>query len=390
MVAGQLARSGCAVLDLDRVAHEVMAPGGPAHAVVVAAFGPGVVGSDGTIDRKLLGARVFRERSELERLNAIVHPIVARAEARRVASLQAAGAEVVVSEAALLVETGLHLRFDRLIVAHCSPEQQRQRLERRAGVSPRDAAARLGAQMPAELKVRFAHSLVDTSASIEDTEQRATALAHELLALARLPGRSLPSRERLIQGLAIAARSEDAFATRFIEDVTRAGALDLRRIARVFGHSGEPWYQPQAGAGRAPLEAAVPVMIHLLQRPASDDDGVLASVMASMGRALCGDSSDWADACVFGLAAARSIRGETPIQGGAWREWIRLAEHWTGVAPRAASVAGWRDAIEGSVSSGPTPNVAGAMLRDLGAGAPWLERPTALGRLYERFLTMPR
>ena len=387
MVAARLAESGCAVLDLDRVAHEVMAPTGPAYTEVVAAFGMDALAPDGTIDRRLLGARVFRDSSERERLNAIVHPVVEAEEARRVAALAAAGAEVVVSEAALLVETGLHLRFDRLIVTHCSLEQQRQRLERRNGLSREAAQARLDSQMPAEVKLRFAHLLVDTSASVADTERRATGVADELQALARRPG-SPPAPERLLAGLAAAMRAGTELAARFIADVIEAGGVDLRRTARVFGHAGEPWYEPQPGSGHAPIELALPVVVHLLSRRGDDED-LLVSALASVGRALCDDTRDWADGCVFGLAAARLLAGGVPLRGDSWSEWIRRAERWTGASPHAPRLAEWRSLSPGSSMPAGASDAAQILSR-LAAGAHETERPTALRELCERFMALKR
>ena len=128
-VLSRLAKAGFHPLDLDRVAHEVMAPGGAAYEDVVAAFGPGILGPAGAIDRQALGAVVFRDEDARQRLNAIVHPRVWAEEARYVARWSGEAGSVVVTDAALLVESGLHLRFDRLVVVHCPPEVQLRRLD---------------------------------------------------------------------------------------------------------------------------------------------------------------------------------------------------------------------------------------------------------------------
>jgi dephospho-CoA kinase len=112
-VSRRLASHGLHVLDLDAVAHAITAPGGTAYDDVVRVFGRGIVGADGAIDRKALGARVFADPEALGRLNALVHPRVRDEESRRAGEL--AGTEaVLVTDAALLVESGMHTRFDRL------------------------------------------------------------------------------------------------------------------------------------------------------------------------------------------------------------------------------------------------------------------------------------
>ena len=103
-VRRHLAAAGFGTLDLDGVAHEMIAPGGPAYDDVVAAFGPGILAADGTVDRKVLGARVFADAAARAELNALVHPRVRDEEARRAAAHAAAGGRVFVTDAALLVE----------------------------------------------------------------------------------------------------------------------------------------------------------------------------------------------------------------------------------------------------------------------------------------------
>src|SRR6185436_19631204 len=117
-VRARLAEHGLRTLDLDRIAHEVTARGGAAYGDVVRAFGRGVLAADGSLDRKALGALVFADGDSRGRLNAIVHPRVREEEARRADAWMDDLAAIVVSEAALLVEAGVHPRFDRLIVAH--------------------------------------------------------------------------------------------------------------------------------------------------------------------------------------------------------------------------------------------------------------------------------
>jgi dephospho-CoA kinase len=165
-VRERLAARGCRTLDLDQAARDAVAPGSEALAEIVAAFGERVL-KNGALDRKALGALVFADPAARVRLNGIVHPRVRELE-RRWASAQPKGA-VLVTDAALLVETGAHLRFDRLVVVHCEPAVQLARLRARDGLDERSARARIDAQMPVAEKRGFGHFLIDSSGAPADT-----------------------------------------------------------------------------------------------------------------------------------------------------------------------------------------------------------------------------
>ena len=106
-IAAILAELGARVIDADRIGHEVYRPGGPGFAAVVDAFGPGVVASDGKIDRRALGAIVFADPAARGRLNAIVHPLIAAELAQRIERIRRDGfAGPIVIEAAVLLEAG--------------------------------------------------------------------------------------------------------------------------------------------------------------------------------------------------------------------------------------------------------------------------------------------
>jgi dephospho-CoA kinase len=180
VVAAMLREFGCAVLEADPLAHELIEPGRPAFAEIVREFGPGVLEPGGRIDRAKLGAIVFADPEKLSRLNHIVHPRVFEELERCLGELaRPGGPQVAVVEAALLVETGYDRQLDRLIVVWCRPEQQRERLASR-GLSPEQAESRIAAQMPVEEKRRRATDEVDTSGSLAETRQQVERLAAKL------------------------------------------------------------------------------------------------------------------------------------------------------------------------------------------------------------------
>jgi dephospho-CoA kinase len=180
VVAAMLREFGCAVLEADPLAHELVAPGQPAFAEIVREFGSGVLEAGGRIDRAKLGALVFADREKLSRLDRIVHPRVFEELERRLAELaRPGGPQVAVVEAALLVETGCDRQLDRLIVVWCRPEQQRARLASR-GLSPEQVESRIAAQMPVEEKRRRATDEIDNSGSLTQTQLQVERLATKL------------------------------------------------------------------------------------------------------------------------------------------------------------------------------------------------------------------
>jgi dephospho-CoA kinase len=183
-VAAMLRARGCAVLDADSLAHDLIEPGQPAHAEIVREFGKDVLGADGRVNRAKLGDIVFAEPAKLERLNQIVHPRVVEAADKWLADLaRSGGTAVAVVEAALLIEAGYNKNLDRLIVCWCRPEQQRERLLAR-GLDAREAGRRIAAQMPIEQKRRMATDLIDCSGTLDETERQVEQLAAQFKNLA--------------------------------------------------------------------------------------------------------------------------------------------------------------------------------------------------------------
>ena len=186
-VARALAEQGATVLDADALAHRLVEPGGAAYAAVAREFGE-ALRPDGAVDRARLGRIVFADAARRARLEAILHPLIRAEEAASIDRIAAAGHPgIVVVNAALLVETGFWRDYHRLVVVHCPPEVQAERIVRRDHLSPEEARARIAAQMPVAEKVKVAHYAIDTSGTIEETDARAREvylrLQHDLEAL---------------------------------------------------------------------------------------------------------------------------------------------------------------------------------------------------------------
>jgi len=177
-VARRLAAHGALVIDADEVAREVVAPGTPGLAEVVAAFGAGVLLPDGSLNRQLLGDLVFSDAALRGKLNAIVHPRVGE---RMQEMEQAAGqTDVVVHEIPLLAENGLADAFDAVVVVDAPPGVQVERLVSTRGMTRSHALARMSAQATREERLAIATFVVDNSGSLEDLDGRVAALWAEL------------------------------------------------------------------------------------------------------------------------------------------------------------------------------------------------------------------
>ena len=180
-VAEMFRARGCPVIDADRLAHGLMAPGQPAYDEIVREFGREVLAGDGSVDRSRLAAIVFADRAKLARLNEIVHPrAIAACEAEFARLGRNQPDAVAVVEAALLVEAGYSRQLDKLVVTWCRPEQQLERLLAKGQLSRQQAEQRLAAQMPSEEKRRHADFVIDTSGTRESVSLQVDAVLAEL------------------------------------------------------------------------------------------------------------------------------------------------------------------------------------------------------------------
>lgn len=175
-----LAEHGALLLDADLLAHSAMAPGGALHDAVVARFGRQILDGRGDIDRARLGALVFGDALARAALNAIVHPEV-RAEVERRIADYTGHSPIAVFDAALLVETGAHRDFHKLVVVRCRVETQLRRLTARGALATGEARTRIAAQAPLEHKLALADYVVDTEGTLRETRVQVDALYASLL-----------------------------------------------------------------------------------------------------------------------------------------------------------------------------------------------------------------
>ncbi|MFJ2885818.1 MULTISPECIES: dephospho-CoA kinase [unclassified Streptomyces] len=184
-VSRLLVSHGGVLIDADRIAREVVAPGTPGLAAVVEAFGEDVLAPDGSLDRPKLGSIVFADPEKLAVLNEIVHPLVGR----RSRELETAAADdsVVIHDVPLLAENALAALYDLVIVVDASPETQLDRLVRLRGMTEDDARARMAAQATREKRLAIADIVIDNDVPLEALERRVQDVWAELVRRAHAP-----------------------------------------------------------------------------------------------------------------------------------------------------------------------------------------------------------
>lgn len=171
--AAMLAELGAEVLSADAIGHEVYRPGTPGFDAVTSAFGREVVGADGSIDRKRLGAIVFADPARLEQLNGIVHPLIRAEIGRRIdAARRAERVRAVVVEAAILLEAGWRDLVDEVWVVAAGRDCVVSRLGAERGLTAAETDARIARQMSDAERRAAADVVIPNDGSIEELRAR--------------------------------------------------------------------------------------------------------------------------------------------------------------------------------------------------------------------------
>jgi dephospho-CoA kinase len=177
-VSRRLETYGAVLVDADAIAREVVTPGSPGLAEVAAAFGTEVLRPDGALDRPRLGEVVFADPAMLERLNAIVHPLVGK----RMAELEKSADPdaIIVHDVPLIAENGLASAYDVVVVVDTPALLQLERLVKLRGMSKEQAQARMTAQATREQRLAIADFVVDNSGSLAELDRQVGDLWAEL------------------------------------------------------------------------------------------------------------------------------------------------------------------------------------------------------------------
>ncbi len=172
-VSKLLATLGAAIIDADRVGHEIYLPGQPAWKQVTDTFGRDIVAEDQTIDRKKLGTIVFGSPDALARLNAIVHPIMFEEIRQRIRAKRAEGfGEPIVVEAAILIEANWLPLTDTVWVVETDKGAVVRRVAEQRGMSAVEAEARIANQLSSAERRKHAHVVIQNNGSLQALEQQ--------------------------------------------------------------------------------------------------------------------------------------------------------------------------------------------------------------------------
>lgn len=182
-VAALFAELGIAVIDTDEIARELTRTGGAAIEPIRAAFGSGLIGADGALDRAQMRKLVFTHPAQKGKLEAILHPLIRKESARRVESSVSAYAILVVP---LLAEGGVdRSRYQRVLVVDCSEAQQIERVMRRSRLSEKEVRDILASQATREERLAIADDVIDNRGDPEALERQVSSLNEKYLTLAR-------------------------------------------------------------------------------------------------------------------------------------------------------------------------------------------------------------
>lgn len=180
-VAAAFSSLGVPIIDTDQLAREVVAPGQPALAAIVARFSSTVLAPDGSLDRRRLRERIFNHPEDKQALEAILHPAIRAAQHARSAELDGAYQLHVVP---LLLETGSQSLYDRILVVDCTRQVQLARLLQRDDISQELAERMLNAQASREQRLSIADDVLENNGPATEIAEKAAFLHARYLQLA--------------------------------------------------------------------------------------------------------------------------------------------------------------------------------------------------------------
>lgn len=171
--AGMLGALGAVLIDADKAGHAVYEPGKPCWDDLVAAFGRDIVAADGTIDRKKLGARVFADTTELQKLNRLVQPRIAEDTNECIRYMRSRGIEApIVVEAAVLVEAGWQWLVDEIWVVTTTHVQAVERVMASRGLSRAEVERRIASQISDAERTREAVCVIANDGTLAELRSR--------------------------------------------------------------------------------------------------------------------------------------------------------------------------------------------------------------------------
>lgn len=364
-VAARLGQLGAVLIDADRIAREVVAPGTPGLEAVVAEFGSGILAADGSLDRSALGRVVFADEHRRKALNAIVHPLVYQ---RRTELAAAAPADaVVVEDIPLLVENRLGAGFHLVAVVHAPADVRVRRLHHDRGMDPEDAWARVRAQASDEDRRAAADVWLDNSGDRAQVLAAVTAVWADRMvpfeANLRI-GRRAPRPDRAV--LVDPDPTWSVQADRLIGRIQRVAGDRARRVDHI-GSTSVPGLVAKDVLDIQVSTADLPAAVQL----AADlrDAGLVAMPDRWFDVGRDGTEHDKAMACNTDPARAANVHVR-PIGSPTWRDALLLRD-WLRADPTGSAeyatlklrLAGERHESIDEYAAAKTPWINGALAR---------------------------
>lgn len=180
-VARLFADWGAVVIDADAIVHQLQQPGTAVFDAMVREFGPSILADDGSLDRAVLRALIFRDPAARKTLNAITHPAVRARRDEMMAEARQRGTPIVVQDIPLLFEVLDPASFDAVVLVDAPIETRRARMEEIRGLDSATAQAMIEAQIPSEEKRARATYVIDNDGSLDDLTARARTVWTDLI-----------------------------------------------------------------------------------------------------------------------------------------------------------------------------------------------------------------
>lgn len=181
-VASMFKMLGAELIDADRIAHQVIQKGTPAYKKIIKTFGRDCLDKKGEINRKTLGKMVFNDPEKRKTLNAIVHPDVFKKEKEEEKKILKKNRNaVIIYDIPLLIETGSHLKMDKVILVHVKREKQIERIMNRNRLTREESLNRVRAQFPLYQKKKHADYLINGDDVRENTEKKVKKIFEKIL-----------------------------------------------------------------------------------------------------------------------------------------------------------------------------------------------------------------
>ena len=188
-VSGMLKNLGAIIIDADKLGHEVYLPGTEGLREVVSEFGEDILSSNGEIDRRILGNKVFGSPESMAKLNAIVWPRIKNKVTELIEENSQLGTEVLVLDAAVLIEAGWTSVVDEVWVVTAPVDQIISRLESRNGITEEQAMSRINSQMTTEQRVEYADIVIENNDSLDELMSSVQHIWNKTLSNKGLAGR---------------------------------------------------------------------------------------------------------------------------------------------------------------------------------------------------------